>query len=92
MKTLLYTILPVAIAIMSTSSAVGAQTAVAIEGAESVAVDFAAKRKVKQRRARYRAEIACTVAGCIPVPSGCHQVPGKTWDGEPTGFDVILCP
>lgn len=39
-----------------------------------------------------QAEIACTVAGCAPVPRGCHQEPGYTFDGEPTAFAVILCP
>lgn len=37
-------------------------------------------------------QIACTFNGCVPVPPGCRQVPGKTWSGEPTGMDVILCP
>jgi hypothetical protein len=49
----------------------------------------------KQKRKRVHAsqpQIACTVGGCVPVPPGCGQVPGKTFDGEPTAFDVIVCP
>jgi hypothetical protein len=36
--------------------------------------------------------IACTVAGCIPVPAGCVPVEGRTPSGMPTGFDIIVCP
>jgi len=37
-------------------------------------------------------QIACTVIGCVPVPRGCGQTPGRTWSGMPTGGDVIVCP
>jgi hypothetical protein len=37
-------------------------------------------------------QIACTVIGCVPVPPGCGQRPGRTWSGMPTGGDVIVCP
>jgi len=36
--------------------------------------------------------IACTVAGCVPVPAACGQTYGTTPNGIPTGFDVIVCP
>jgi predicted amidohydrolase len=36
-------------------------------------------------------EIACSVAGCQPVPPGCHREMGYTPDGTPTGFDVAVC-
>ena len=36
-------------------------------------------------------QIACTVAGCNPVPRGCHPEMGYTPDGTPTGFDVAVC-
>ncbi|HZT24849.1 MAG TPA: hypothetical protein VFA57_04010 [Pseudolabrys sp.] len=36
-------------------------------------------------------QIACTVAGCAPVPPGCHPEMGYTPDGTPTGFDVAVC-
>jgi hypothetical protein len=38
------------------------------------------------------ARIACTAAGCQPIPSGCMPVPGRTWSGLPTGYDVVVCP
>ena len=37
-------------------------------------------------------QIACTKYGCIPVQPGCHPAPGKTWDGLPSGYDVMVCP
>jgi hypothetical protein len=36
--------------------------------------------------------IACTAASCQPIPSGCMPVPGRTWSGLPTGYDVVVCP
>ena len=39
----------------------------------------------------YQPQIACTVAGCNPVPRGCHPEMGYTPDGTPTGFDVAVC-
>ncbi|MGO8921585.1 MAG: hypothetical protein ACLQF4_01425 [Xanthobacteraceae bacterium] len=38
------------------------------------------------------ARIACTVVGCQPIPVVCTPVPGRTWSGLPTGYDVIVCP
>jgi hypothetical protein len=38
------------------------------------------------------ARIACTVIGCQPIPAACMPVPGRTWRGMPTGYDVIVCP
>jgi hypothetical protein len=37
-------------------------------------------------------QIACTAVGCLPVPRGCSPTGGKTFDGLPTGFDVMVCP
>jgi hypothetical protein len=37
-------------------------------------------------------QIACTVIGCVPVPRGCWQTPGRTRHGNPTGGDIIVCP
>jgi hypothetical protein len=41
---------------------------------------------------RGQRQIACTVSGCLPVPPGCGQIPGRTIDGSPSGFDLIICP
>lgn len=40
----------------------------------------------------YQPQIACTDVGCLPVPRGCFPTGGKTFDGLPTGFDVVVCP
>jgi hypothetical protein len=37
-------------------------------------------------------QIACTVAGCSPVPLGCHPEPQHYFSGMTTGFDTIVCP
>jgi hypothetical protein len=53
------------------------------------------RKRVKRPRARqYRspARIACTRAGCGPVPPGCTAAPERNWDGIPTGFEMIVCP
>lgn len=48
--------------------------------------------RAKAARAGGQPQIACTVAGCLPVPRGCHPQIGYTPDGTPTGFDVMVCP
>ncbi len=74
------------------ASIVGLIAAV-LAAASSLPAD-AARRDHRQHRkaARAPAQIACTVIGCIPVPPGCGQRPGRTWSGLPTGNDVIVCP
>lgn len=52
----------------------------------------AAKTKKKSVSPQPQQQIACTVIGCVPVPPGCGQRPGRTWSGTPTGGDVIVCP
>ncbi len=49
-----------------------------------------AKKPVKHQQPQQ--QIACTVIGCVPVPPGCGQRPGRSWSGTPTGGDVIVCP
>jgi hypothetical protein len=58
-----------------------------------------AQRKKRQHRATtgvdaYGAstQIACPRAGCQRVPPGCVRDAERSWDGTPTGFDVIFCP
>jgi hypothetical protein len=52
----------------------------------------AAAKSKKRVKAAPPQQIACTVVGCVPVPRGCGQTPGRTWSGMPTGGDVIVCP
>jgi hypothetical protein len=52
------------------------------------------KRALQPRRERaYRtpAQIACTRAGCGPVPPGCYAEQEIAEYG-PTGFEMIVCP
>ena len=37
-------------------------------------------------------QIACTPGGCERIPVECTPVPGRTWSGLPTGYDMIVCP
>jgi hypothetical protein len=39
-----------------------------------------------------RAQIACPRSGCQPVPRGCLREPERSFSGDPTGFDRIVCP
>ena len=52
----------------------------------------AAAKSKKPVKPQPQQQIACTVLGCVPVPRGCGQRPGRTWSGMPTGGDVIVCP
>ena len=44
-----------------------------------------------RRAYAYQPQVACTVAGCMPIPRGCHPETGYTPDGTPSGFDVAVC-
>jgi hypothetical protein len=50
------------------------------------------RRQDDPDRGQRQALIACTVVGCVPVPSGCGRIAGRTRSGAPSGFDVIVCP
>ena len=50
----------------------------------------AASRKAS-RAQQQGGQIACTTAGCLRTPPGCHPAPGRTWNGDPSGFDVMVC-
>jgi hypothetical protein len=54
------------------------------------APSFAASKRKDVRQGP--GQIACTRAGCIPVPPGCYGKMTYTWDGYPTGFEAIVCP
>lgn len=45
----------------------------------------------KHKRTAGQPKIACTVVGCQTIPPNCHPEPGMSWDGMPTGFDIIVC-
>jgi len=64
-----------------------------LAAAALIAAPTAAVAKTKRPvRPQPQQQIACTVIGCVPVPPGCGQRPGRTWSGTPTGGDVIVCP
>jgi hypothetical protein len=50
----------------------------------------AASRKAS-RAQQPQGQIACTTAGCLRVPPGCRPAPGRTFNGDPSGFDVMVC-
>ena len=37
-------------------------------------------------------QIACTKLGCITLPPDCYPIPGRTFGGSPTDYDVAVCP
>ena len=61
------------------------------EGSASLSAtqQLSAKRVVK--RVRTQRQVACTVYGCHPIPRGCTPTQGYTWNGIPSGFDVVVC-
>jgi hypothetical protein len=61
----------------------------AVPASADPGVTLSAKRKVV--KARPQGQIACTVAGCHRIPANCHPTMGYTWDGIPSGFDVVIC-
>jgi hypothetical protein len=69
------------------------RTPLILAAAALLAMPVAATAKTKKAvRQQPQQQIACTVIGCVPVPPGCGQRPGRTWSGMPTGGDVIVCP
>ena len=62
-----------------------------IASRESLSLSAASKKSVSSQRRHEPGQIACTVAGCQPIPTGCHPQTGYNWDGIPTGFDIVVC-
>lgn len=59
-----------------------------------ISISAEKKKPVKQRAVRRQSgghQIACTVFGCRPIPRNCYPTQGYTWDGMPTGFDIVVC-
>ena len=46
----------------------------------------------KRRHYTNGRKIACTPAGCHPIPLGCYPEPDFDIWGNPTGYDRIVCP
>jgi hypothetical protein len=67
-------------------------SAIAIVLAFGLSVADAKQKKRKAAPRQPPQQIACTVIGCVPVPRGCWQTPGRNWKGDPTGGDIIVCP
>jgi len=57
-----------------------------------VAAHAATKHHRTHQTRASQPQIACTDVGCLPVPRGCFPTGGKTFDGSPSGFDVMVCP
>jgi hypothetical protein len=48
---------------------------------------------VKHHVRKASGQIACTKAGCFPIPARCHPQGGMLdFRGNPTGYDGIICP
>lgn len=58
----------------------------------AMALPAAAARKKPQQTPRPQQYIACTPAGCHPTPPGCHPEIGFDPWGNPTGYDIVVCP
>jgi hypothetical protein len=43
-------------------------------------------------RSAAQALIVCTKRACVPLPRGCHAETEFTWEGDPTGYQIIVCP
>jgi hypothetical protein len=57
----------------------------------AIALPANAAPRSHSRAQQPQAQIACTVAGCLRVPRGCRPAPGRTFNGDPSGFDVMVC-
>lgn len=67
--------------------------AIALGAAHAPAsADVLLSAKKKRVTGHPQPQIACTVFGCHRIPAGCYPTMGYTWDGVPSGFDVVVCP
>ena len=63
-------------------------------GQAGLTIEFSAASKKKSSnvgQTQGSGQIACTVAGCHPIPPNCHPQTGYNWNGIPSGFDVVVC-
>ena len=61
-----------------------------LEAPVGITISAASKKSTSVRR-QEAGQIACTVSGCQRIPPNCHPETGYTWDGIPTGFDIVVC-
>ncbi len=88
----------IALAMLVATPAVPGQAAEPGIWGAPAATDFSAAKRRHRPSVRasspYRhgpGTIACTHAGCVPVPPGCHAIRERTIDGSPSGFQIIVC-
>jgi hypothetical protein len=60
--------------------------------AVAVPAEAATKRKRHHQPHYAQQQIACMQFGCIPVQRGCYPTQGRTFSGNPSMFDVVVCP
>ena len=65
---------------------------VSLVAALLTAIPATAARKKPHRAPPPSRHVACTPAGCYPTPPGCHPEIGFDPWGNPTGYDIIVCP
>ena len=71
-----------------------APAAITVAGAQPVGHPLVPPTYREHRAARYHrgSQIACTVSGCHHIPPRCHPEMGYDINGDPTGFDIVVCP
>ena len=78
--------LPASSSVARDKSDTGAQTA------QAQAEPNSASRKKRTVQPAPGVQIACTHVGCNPIPRGCRIEKEFSWDGTPTGYDLVVCP
>lgn len=89
--------MPLPMLLIASALLTGAATipaaATEVRTAQHEAFSAAKKRKKSGQQARSGTQIACTPAGCHPIPPGCRIRTGfNPWTWDPTGYDEVVCP
>ncbi len=79
-------------AFMPAAMAAPAPTAVPLAVLQATNSTLAPIPVAKRRVYRGGHKIACTPAGCHPIPLGCYPEPDFDIWGNPTGYDRVICP
>jgi len=61
-------------------------------GAAALAAAPALGKSKVHKRVRETGQIACTIEGCHRIPPNCHPEQSYSFDGIPTGYDIVVCP